>query len=432
MSGNRCFSAAVLTACALVAGIAAVHCNAQDDAKARHRWERIEYPSAPAPWDQNDRVRFLVGSGQGDDKAGFRVYIQWTGSGDSPATGRLFDPKDLGDLRTRIEVDRKKLPDPKDILVQVHMADGTVIKPNNAPPAGWVGTGNQRAMTWSVACTFPWGPNTLDEAWVEVKFPQRTYWLEIPYGFTRDPEQPLAPPIPNRSRPAFAPAMKALPKDDIIVTWSCVEYDLGVIQNNWRLSLKLSNPCDLQCEMILFRGDIQIGKSMYLWELHSPRTSVSLKLPGGDVLENRGLNVRVHDDGMRRSDTFQFNECSTPGRSWGALTATVDDKSYTIAVPSSMFKRFHGVARVNAQVPSFLHVPEGARTTEGGDDRGRISGSSPNFFAAARTRPEGLMLANWQASHSLRRRWSRVPAAHIGRGEVLLANWQVRPSSVAA
>ena len=47
-------------------------------------------------------------------------------------------------------------------------------------------------MTYSLHYVFPWQRNRFDEAWIELALPHDKFWIEIPYGFTRNPSDPLA------------------------------------------------------------------------------------------------------------------------------------------------------------------------------------------------------------------------------------------------
>ncbi len=61
-----------------------------------------------------------------------------------------------------------------------------------------------------------------------------------------------------------------------MIRWHGVHYDLGWIQNHWRLMLIQTNPFDGESEVELYREDSVVGKSMYLWDLHTPRTKVRI------------------------------------------------------------------------------------------------------------------------------------------------------------
>jgi hypothetical protein len=129
--------------------------------------------------------------------------------------------------------------------------------------------------------------------------------------------------------------MKEMGEKDRILPWLHVHYDLGEIQNHWRLSVNVSNPFDTEAEVILYREDSQ--------DLNSPRIAMEIKQPAGWVLQSRCMSIRLHEDAMRRSDSFKFSR--NPGsdeRCWGTVIVKVDDKSYEWVVPSSLFKYVHG------------------------------------------------------------------------------------------
>lgn len=293
-------------------------------AEGTHAWKRIAYPMLPIPGMENEKIMVLAGSGGGDEAPHLRFDILWRAEWNAklPAT----------------------IADAGRIAVRLHLSDGKVILPEGRQPPSWVGAGT-RGITYSLIYTFPWGRNRLEEAWVELNIPGQTYWIELPYGFTRKPSDPLTPD-PEHGWPAFPPTMKKLGQKDRLVPWLSVEYDLGEIQNHWRLSLNLANPFDAQAEAILYREPaMRVGESMYSWKLDTPRTAMEIAMPGGRVLAARGTGIRLHEDGLRRSDDFSFNRDPSPekGRDWGKVLIKVDDKTYECVVPSSLFKYVHGV-----------------------------------------------------------------------------------------
>jgi hypothetical protein len=130
---------------------------------------------------------------------------------------------------------------------------------------------------------------------------------------------------------------------DEILPWDYVEYDLGEIQNQWRAEVHVSNPFDAAAEVILYRHDTAIGKSMYLWDLHTPQTRIEIDDPLTRRLPSRAMEIRLHEDGLRRSDSFSFYR--NPGsvnRGWGTAIMTVEDRSYSFTLPSSLFRYTHG------------------------------------------------------------------------------------------
>ncbi len=137
--------------------------------------------------------------------------------------------------------------------------------------------------------------------------------------------------------------MKESNNGALLVPWLTANYHFGEIQNNWNLSLGLSNPFDTTADVSLHRDDFEIGKSSYLWELHAPRTSISIKQPEKWNVESRAMGVRLLEGGTTRTDTFKFNTNPADDvREWGTAVITVDEKSYELVVPSSLFKYCHG------------------------------------------------------------------------------------------
>ena len=170
-----------------------------------------------------------------------------------------------------------------------------------------------------------------------MRFPGAVYWLEVPYGFTRNPADPLPPAARDLDRPRFAPAMNALEPGARIVPWKAVRYDLGAIEDGRRLAFDLSNPFDAHCALALY----QEGKP---WDLHSPLTTVRIEDPDGYELKSRATSVSRDEMGSHRSDIFDFNRYPAHGRNWGTIVVTVGDASHRAVVPSSLFKYVHGVA----------------------------------------------------------------------------------------
>jgi hypothetical protein len=197
---------------------------------------------------------------------------------------------------------------------------------------------------------FPWGENTLEEAWFELRIDDRVYWLEVPYGFVRDPMAPLAPAISAGGPGAPAPAMKELGAAHRVVPWTKVEYDLGEIQNGWRLSAAALNGEGARWFTTLYR---ETGPWNFKEALTWPRI---LDQADGTRLDAKHLSSDMPDP-FRRVDRFSLEEYPKSGRSWGSLIVTVDDQPVVAIVPSSLFARDHAAAgrfhgqRVVAELP---------------------------------------------------------------------------------
>ncbi len=56
------------------------------------------------------------------------------------------------------------------------------------------------------------------------------------------------------------------------------------------------------------------------------------------------MSLRLHEDGMRRSDTFHLSRTGNSERSWGAIEVQVDEKTYRAIIPSSLYQYTHGHA----------------------------------------------------------------------------------------
>ena len=299
---------------------------AQDLKSKRHTWSQINYASLPCPWASGTARPSLRAPGKDETQ------------------GLLFG---LTFFRSYVDESQKKFvePDPQKLTVRMHFADGKVVSPKNPgfEVLGWFG--NSLGASASVQRVFPWTENKLLEAWIEVRYPGHVFWLEVPYGFTRNPSDALCAPSKS-GRPKLAPAMKKLEEGAKIVKWKHVEYDLGKIQNGWGLTLMHSNPFDAHSEIVLFRDDFRIGKSAILWDLYSPRTSVIIRHANGNTQKGWAKSLRLHDDGLRRSDKFNFNRNGRDDemRDWGTIVIDVDGKSREAVVPSSLFRYVHGVA----------------------------------------------------------------------------------------
>lgn len=296
-------------------------------AAAGHRWQRLDYPPLPMPGVPGKNLLVSVGSqiGQGDVPPVLRFDLMWCAS--------------------RWE---EKMPevikDPGIIAARLHRADGTIVEPKKEGLADhWTGVGGP-GVTYSLIYRFPWQTNSLEEAWVELTLPGQAYWIEVPYGFTSDPAAPLVADA-GRGQPAFPPTMKALGEKDRLVPWLCVHYDLGEIQNHWRLSLHCANGAKAWADAELYREDfMRRGGQLPVWQRDMPRTTMELRLPDGRVLASHPEAIRIGEDPFRRTDCYTLIRDALPeeGREWGRLVIKVDDKEYATVLPSSVFKKAHG------------------------------------------------------------------------------------------
>lgn len=274
---------------------------AEEELAPHDKWTRIAYPELPVekPEDVPARVVLIPG------KSGMNLQISFA----------LPDEKISKDYP------------PPFIEVAWHAPEGRQGERHieRGPEIGKRGS----SQIFYVAA-LPWFRNTLDEAWIELKLGARRYWLEIPYGFTRKPDDPL--PAPDvRGRPVFAPAMKNLGAGDWIVQVQHVEYELGKVDGSTHLLLKLANPFDCEAELEMYRESRN-------WDLRKPATQVSLHAEG------RAVGLRLHDDGYRRSDTFKFNRNPRVGRGFLQAEVRIGSKPYRFTIPTSLTNYVHGQA----------------------------------------------------------------------------------------
>jgi hypothetical protein len=299
--------------------------SAQDTKPALHNWSSVEYPNLPT---QNESVSppkpSLVNN---TNTLTHRISLDLYLSLYVPSVDRkLPGERPLGSNKIR---------------VRLHPQGGTIRDPEPDDRHGGFGAGNSRGVNYTYIYSFGWGSNALEEAWLEVSFLGNVYWLEVPYGFTRNPADPLPTGGREHGRSSVALGMRGLGKAEQIVHWSYVHYSMGRIQNEWQLDLRLSNPRDAQAEVILYREDTKVGKSMFLWDLHSPRTDFTIQRRDR-ILQSTCMGIRLHEDGMRRSDSFWVNRDPSDDRCWGTAIIKVDKATYRCVVPSSLFVFQHG------------------------------------------------------------------------------------------
>jgi hypothetical protein len=293
-----------------------------------HNWEYIQYP-----WNLPNCPTFAIG---------------WPSDGtersDELSRGLRLD---ILDIRQGIAFFKTNA-----ITARLYRADGEIVEPTaegkkllNVPISVSTFSYPGMAPDPQVMTYFPWGTNALEESWIEVLMGTERYWVEIPYGFDRNPVDPLPPAFPG-GPPTFVPAMKSLTSHDHVVRWQTVHYDFGVIQNGWRLSLIQSNSVAAESEVVLYREDVKIGTATS-WATNSPATALSVLDAGGTIIGSHCNDVHIQDGGMERSNLYEIDRNGDDQRCWGQIEIGVDDKSYWIIVPSSLYKYAHGHAPAN-------------------------------------------------------------------------------------
>jgi hypothetical protein len=288
-------------------------------------WHRIEYPAISIPGTDHDQMQVRVSSGGNGGPDGeprhLRCDLQWSAM--------------MRDGRTPPALPAP-IADEKTISATLHTPDGTHA-PANPKDLHWVGVSNAGGITRFLVFIFPWGRNALDEAWIELRAAGRTYWIEVPYGFARNPDDPQ---LPDRTRgaPVFPAVMGRLADRDVLVPWLSVFYDLGPLPNGGRLSLAMENNGDAHAKVTL-DYDPTGGRSPFT--LDTPRVTAEIQVPERTVLAGRETG-RLLDP---RRSIFEFTRHSarTPARLWGTVVIDVDGHRTTKTVPSSLFSLLHGV-----------------------------------------------------------------------------------------
>jgi hypothetical protein len=285
-----------------------------------HGWEYIQYP-----WNIPNCPTFLIGWASGG-----------TERSDEMSRGLRLDILNIGQGFAFFKTNA--------ITARLYRANGEVAEPTALGKPLLNAPGSCDTMSWpgaepspQVLTYFPWGPNVLEEAWIEVTMGPERYWVEVPYGFDRNPAEPLAASNTN-GPPQFIPAMKSLTQHDHVVHWENVHYNLGQTPAGGELSLIQSNPFDAVSDVDLYN----YPKSQ---NVYSPHTDVNLLDADGTVMHGRCVNLHLDDNYLRRTDTFDvFDRGTDDRRCWGQIEISVDDKPYRVVVPSSLYKYVQGHA----------------------------------------------------------------------------------------
>jgi hypothetical protein len=240
------------------------------------------------------------------------------------------------------------------ITARLYRANGEIVEPTalgkemlNAPISANTFSRAGAESPPQVMTYFPWGSNVLEESWIEVTIASERYWVEIPYGFDRNPEDPLAPSNTN-GPPRFVPAMKSLTEHDHVVRWQNVHYDLGEIQNGWRLFLIQSNSDEAESQVVLYPEDIKIGTAhswnAAAWKTNSPATALRVLDATGTIIGSHYIDAGLQYDGM--GYMYDLVRNGDDQRCWGQIEISVGDKTYGVVVPSSLYKYAHGHTRL--------------------------------------------------------------------------------------
>ncbi len=171
-------------------------------------WQRVQYPPVTIPGTAGKQLRFIVGSGghthrPQEELSQLRLDVIW--------------------MQGLLAPSSETIANAKDIVVRLHTADGKI--PAALPQDAFLGcshTGVGFESQCALTGIFSWSHDA--QAWFEVRVGGQTWWLELPYGFARNPEDPDVPDRFPSEPHFFPPATSPLGPHDFVVPWLAVEY----------------------------------------------------------------------------------------------------------------------------------------------------------------------------------------------------------------
>ena len=288
-------------------------------------WENIDYRVPVFQEELNRAPSFTITSGE-----------QWN----QVSRGLRLD---ISDLMQGVQFLRTNA-----VVARLYRANGEIVEPTlegketlNMPVStSWSAVLPDGTFALGVMTYFPWGTNALEEAWIKVTVGPERYWLEIPYGFDRNPADPLPPGI-SEGPPQFIPVMNPLTEHDHVICWQDVRYTLENTADVRELSLIQSNPS-------LAESKVELREFNKAVDLYSPHMNVRILQVDGSAVNGRCVDIHLSDG--YRTDTFQIGELADSLRCWGQIEVRIADQTYRVATPSSLYKNTHGHASKPAAI----------------------------------------------------------------------------------
>jgi hypothetical protein len=179
------------------------------------------------------------------------------------------------------------------------------------------------------------------DAWVVLRFKEHNFWVELPYGFTRNPDDPPINLKQDRTDPVFPAKAKGLGPNDLMIPWEYVSYQVVAFDKNESVRVNLSNHFDACAELELygFPGDVR-----------EPRASLGFIDGFGRESPGRCISLSLDRDSIRRQ-MFHYGRSGCDNREWGTVHLSIGEVKRTFTVPSSVFKYVQGHADVPENVP---------------------------------------------------------------------------------
>jgi hypothetical protein len=296
-------------------------------APARHTWTEIRYPDLTQPWSHGRQVGVMLAPDADAGRLAVHLFLSFEDS--RPEDDALF---------------AAMFEDPK-VEVHLHQPQGAIASPAGGQPVCRGGVHRMGCTSVTLTCDFAWLADPLAEAWIEIRGDRSTAWLEVPYGFTVNGASLDTNARPDGGPPQRAEQCKGFLDGHQVVPWTSVTYEVGQLDDGSRLSLRQSNPGDGRSEVVLYRDPAGVGQFADRWDLHEPRTKVHLRVSATETVGARAIEVRLHDDTLRRSDVHALHRVTGRQRSWAELVVAVEDQERRVWLPSSMFRFVHGHAR---------------------------------------------------------------------------------------
>jgi hypothetical protein len=268
-------------------------------------WERVAYPGIPSPWPGNCDLTVDLSH---DSSSGLRLD--------------LF-------MGAPLKAAKTQLPLPADLPVFFHVPGGSVLKADvifDTPSPVY----SIWDVQWDYAYALPFSEHQLAAAWIEIRLPSNTYWLEVPYGLS-SPRASNTGELPAAEPNTAAATSKPAGDKSQILHWRSVQYQFALHDKSY-------------AEIDICNGDypsVQIHLSKYdrdnNWMTH-PSTLVSYQPSHGQAMD--GVCAKIERSYSQRIDTFNFNNLErdeSSHRAWGILSVVIDDQTFQLSAPSSLF-----------------------------------------------------------------------------------------------
>lgn len=221
-------------------------------------------------------------------------------------------------------------------IASLHDPDGHVIHPTHSRGEDVGSVGSSLGTVRHVIYRFPPTTNALREAWISMKSGAETCWLEVPYGFVSSADAVLTSQLGRDTLPFLPSHQAGNKKTQQYIQWKFVQYELGMVTNDWQLTVRIKNPVDAT-------GEIELYGDGMRWSLDSPKTGVRILHNAGRVVTGQILRGRL-DELHRRIDEFAIPRTEVKDRTWAKMVIMIDGSAYYVSIPSSLFAHRHGSA----------------------------------------------------------------------------------------